>query len=107
MEIVSIAGLAITAFGLWHNLSKDHKDLSQWEESDLEVDFEWLNVAIEKGFLDGEKSDYEWPVAKRVNTLLLKGNHQTVIAINEDKRSRHRLVVGPPGDRLVLVRKTQ
>ncbi len=105
MGIVSIAGLAISAFGVFHNLVKSHKNLLQWEVSDLEVDFEWLDVAIENGFLDGEKSDYAWPVAKRVSTLELKGTHQTVMAINEDTRSRHRLVTGQPSNRHVLVRK--
>ena len=108
MEIISIANLAITALGVFHSLRKSHKDLQNWEESDLEVEFRWLDVALEKGFLDGEKSDYAWPLARSVNMLELKGTHQTVLAINENKRSRHRLglVVGPPSKRHVLVRKS-
>ncbi len=106
MEIISIANLAITALGVFHSLRKSHKDLQNWEESDLEVEFPWLDVALEKGFLDGEKSDYAWPLDRSVNMLELKGTHQTVLAINENKRSRHRLVVGPPSKRHVLVRKS-
>ena len=105
MEIISIANLAITALGVFHNLVKSHKDLSDWEESDLEVEFRWVDAALEQGLLDGEKSDYAWPLAKRVFTLELKGTHETVVALNEDKRSRHRLVVGPASNRHVLVRK--
>ena len=105
MEIISIANLAITALGVFHNLVKSHKDLPNWEESDLEVDFAWVDVALEKGVLDGEKSDYSWPWARSVNTLELKGTHQTVLAINEDKRSRYRLVTGAPSNRHVLVQK--
>jgi len=105
MEVIAIAGLAITAFGVIHNLVKHHKDIETWEESDLEVEFPWLAVALERGFLDGESSDYAWPLAKRVDTLELKGTHQTVLAIHKDKRMRYRLVVGPPGNRHVLVRK--
>ena len=105
MEIIAIAGLAINALGLFHKLVKSHKDLGDWKESDLEVEFAWVGVALERGLLDGEKSDYAWPLAKRVPTLELKGTHQTVFAINEDTRSRHRLVVGPAGNRHVLVKK--
>ena len=105
MEIISIANLAITALGVFHSLRKSHKDLQNWEESDLEVEFRWLDVALEKGFLDGEKYDYAWPWAKRVPTLELEGTHQTVFAINEDTRSRYRLVTGQPSNRHVLVRK--
>ena len=105
MEIISIAGVAITALGVFHNLVKHHKDLQTWEESDLVVDFAWVDAALEKGILDGEKSDYAWPLAQRVNMLELKGKYQTVIAIYADKKLRHRLVVGPPSDRLVLVRR--
>ncbi len=104
MGFVSIAGLAISAFGLLHNLIKDHNDLSKWEKSDLEVELRWLDVAIEKGFLDGKKSDYKWPLAKRVSTMELHG-YQTVWAINKDTRSMYRLVAGQPSNRHVLVQK--
>ncbi len=49
MEIISIANLAITALGVFHSLRQSHKDLQNWEESDLEVEFRWLDVALEKG----------------------------------------------------------
>ncbi len=105
MGIVGIAGLAITAIGVLHNLIKDHKDLPRWEESDIEVDFAWVDAAIENGFLDGKKTDYAWPLAKRVSTLEMKGTYQIVMAINEENRTRHRLVTGAPANRHVLVRR--
>ena len=105
MDPIRIAGLAISGFGFFKDLSEIYRDLRSWEEVDLEVELGWLGVALEKNVLAGNKSDYSWSLARRVPTLELKGTHQPVLAINKDKRIKYRLVVGPPANRLVLVQK--
>ena len=102
-----IAGLAISSIGLAVSLAKKYKDRSAWDERDVEVDMEWLEVALEKGILDGTKDDYRWRLLKEVPTLELKETHSVVIAINKDKKLKYRIVVGKIGylSRAILVKK--
>lgn len=104
--MIELAGLAISGIGLLTNLLKQHKDLSKWEEKDIEVDSEWLQVAIEKGVVDGPMSELGWMSERRLPTAELKRTHAAIIAVNEEKRIKYRIVQGRPGDRNVLVRKT-
>lgn len=105
--MLEIAGLAISSIGLAVSLAKEYKYWSAWGERDVEVDMKWLEVALEKGILDGTKNDYTWRLLKEVPTLELKGTHSVVIAVNKNKRLRYRIVVGKVGylSRAILVKK--
>ena len=105
--MLEIAGLVVSSIGLAVDLAKKYKDWGVWEERDVEVDMKWLEVALEKGILDGTKDDYTWRLLKEVPTLELKGTHSVVIAVNKDKRLKYRIVVGKEGylSRAILVKK--
>jgi hypothetical protein len=106
MEIVSIAGLAVSAFGLVNDLASTYRDLSKWNEEDIEVDNEWLELAIKNNIIASSQESYTWSSLKHVPTRELNGTHQVVIAINKDKKLKYRIVRGPANDRLVLMKKS-
>ena len=103
--LLSIAGVMISGVGVSATLLQRYNDLNKWEEKDLEVDGAWLEAAIEAGQLSGDPAGYAWPMEAHVPTMELKGTHSTVIAVNEEKRSKYRLVRGEPGHRHLLVKK--
>ena len=107
MDIISVAGLAISAFGLFKDLAQKHEDLDTWKEEDLPVDRYWLPTALEKGYLTGDTADYAWPLIVSAPTLEMKGTHEVVLAVNEKKKTKYRLVQGPPAGRLILMRKVR
>jgi hypothetical protein len=102
---ISIAGLVVSGISLLNDLSRTVSDLTKWQESDLEVDSEWLGLALAKGIIDGNEGDFAWPRSDRVATLELKGTHDLVVPFNKDQRKKYRVVRGPASDRLVLMRK--
>lgn len=106
--LFDIAGIAISTIGTASELFGTYRDLTNWDEKDIEVDAEWLDLALQKGVLDGKVGDYSWPAERRVPTLELKGEHAVVIAINKDKRLKYRIVrgqLGSAGGRSILVRR--
>ncbi len=108
MAILEIAGLSISAIGLFNDLLQTYRDLSKWDEGDVEVDNAFLGLALEKGELTGTLADYSWMNIRRVPTAELAGTHSVVIAINKDKRLKYRIVRGSAarGEGVnVLVRK--
>ena len=105
MAWFEIAGLAISGLGFLRDLWKDHKDAGAWDEQELDVDREFLATALEQGRLTGNKSEYSWARKNRVPTLELKGTHAVVLAFNEARKIRYRLVQGPPANRLILMKK--
>ena len=101
-----IAGAVISGISLLRNIKRDRSsDTRDWVDKDLEVDNQWVAVAIESGFLKGSTADYAWPVARRVPTLELKGTHEQVRAIDAERRILYRIVWGPPANRMVLMKK--
>jgi len=103
--MIEIAGLIISGISLLKDLQNIFKDLNSWEEKDLVVDMEWVPLAIKKGILPGNESEYVWKRLENVSTLDLKGSHQVVIAHNDDKKTYYRIMQGPPHDLLVLMKK--
>jgi len=104
--MLEFAGLVISGFSLLHELGKTYHDLREWKEEDVEIDFDWLPLAFQKGLLDGGPDDYAWVRLRSVPTKELAGTHKAVIAYNAEKRIRYRVVQGRPDDRLVLIKKT-
>ncbi len=106
--LLQIAGIAVSSIGTATNLFKTIRDLAKWEEKDIEVDNEWLPLAIKKGILEGKPEDYVWPQERHVPTHELNGKLSVVIAINEEKRLKYRVVQGHAsgaGGRLILMRR--
>jgi hypothetical protein len=103
--IFELAGLTISGINLALNLQKTYKDWSSWKEADVEVDLEWIDVALDKGVIEGKNRDFEWMRLTRLPIAELKHTHSAVIAINEKKRIKYRIVVGRPDDRLILVKR--
>ena len=106
--MLEIAGLAISSVGLAVDLAARFAGWAKWEEGeDLPVDNDWLAAAISEGVLDGAGSDYSWSREDKVATRVLKGTHSVVMAADEKKRTKYRLVRGREGDRLVLVKRLE
>ena len=95
MAMLEIAGLLVSTVGLLNDLWGTHHDLHTWTEQDLRVDEEWLPLAIEKGILPGPEEQYMWSWATHVATRELKGTHQVVVALNEERKIKYRIVQGP------------
>jgi hypothetical protein len=58
--------------------------------------------------ITGKPEDYEWTRLSSLPTAELKGTKTAVVAINEKKRVRYRIVLGSPtepGGRLILTKK--
>jgi len=75
------------------------------EQQDMEVDGEWLPLALKKGILQGNEIDYQWVSHRRVPTCELNGQSAVIIPNNENKKIVNRIVKGKVDDRLVLVSK--
>src|SRR5688500_4904826 len=101
-----IAGLVVSGISLFNDLLNTSRDLKSWEEKDLPVDREWLGLAIEAGRVTGPIGKFAWASEERVPTLELKGEAQVVIAHNNEKKIRYRIVQGRCGDRNILMQKT-
>ena len=105
MEFISIAGLAISTIGLMNDLASTYRDLTNWEEKDIEVDNDWMALAIQNKIIEPPEGSYVWANLRHVPTLELKGTHQVVIAVNKDRRLKYRIVRGST-DPIVLMKKT-
>ena len=106
--LLEIAGIAISTVGTVSELFQTIRDIGAWDEADIEVDHEWLDLAIQRNILSGETSDYVWAAEKRVPTLELKGEYAVVIAINKEKRLKYRIMRGQLGGvsgRLILLHR--
>lgn len=104
--MIEIAGLAVSGLNLALNLFKTVKDARSWEERDIEVDSDWLGLAIEKGILSGPETNYQWMNEARVPSTELRGTCSPVLALNDERKIRYRLFQGGPtciGGRLMLV----
>lgn len=101
-----IAGFIISGVGLISDLLGRYKDFTAWEEADLQVDGEWLSLALSKNQLPGHAEDYFWSAEEKVPTRKLKGTHQVVIAYNEKSKIKHRIVRGNQNNKLILMRRT-
>jgi hypothetical protein len=105
--LLQIAGVAISYIGLSTGLAKIHSDWAKWEKADLLVDGDWLKLAIGKDILDGTESDYRWSRENKVATRELKGTHSVVVAADEKKRTRYRIVRGHEGNLDVLLKRLE
>jgi hypothetical protein len=103
--MLEIAGFAITFIGVLNDLVDSYRDSAKWSETEIEVDGDWLELALEKGVLSHSADDYAWVAERRVQTAELKGSLKVVIAANSEGRIRYRIVQGTTGDRLILMRK--
>lgn len=103
--VFEIAGLVLSGIGLLNDRRNTYRDIKFWSEQDLEVDREWLALAIAKGLLAASEQDYTWCRLDKVPTRELKGTHQVVVALNEEERILYRIMQGPVGNRVVLTKK--
>jgi hypothetical protein len=104
--VLEIAGLAVSGVNLALNLFKTARDAQAWQEKDIQVDDEWLKLAIEAGVLPAPECGYEWLNEHHVPSAELRGRCSPVIAHNDVQRIRYRLFLGQPasiGGRLMLV----
>lgn len=101
-----IAGFIVSGISLLNELFQTHKDLTSWIEQDLEVDAEWLPLAISKGILEGSETQYAWAKSPSVATKELQGTHQIVIARNDEKKIKYRIVRGLHGDFPLVLMKS-
>ena len=104
--MIEIAGLIVSGIGLIKDLCALHDDVSSWSNEDLEVDSEWLELALQKELLSGEVTDYGWANLRSVPTRELQGTHEVVTAHNVDRKVLYRIVRGLEGGRIVLMKKT-
>ena len=102
-----LAGFAISGINSLLTFRKAYKDWSSWDERDVEVELDYLDVALEKGVIEGNKDEFAWMRITRLPTAELKGTHCAVVAINAEKKIKYRIVVGRPDDRVILVRQTK
>src|SRR6476646_7680354 len=103
--LFEIAGLSVSGLSTVLNFRKTVQDWLAWKDEDVEVDNEWLDLAINKGVLEGKPGDYEWTRLISLPTAELKGTHSAVVAINKEKRIKYRIVQGSPtepGGRIIL-----
>ncbi len=101
--MLEIAGLILSGIGLIKDLYGLYNDLDTWTNEDLEVDKEWLPLALELGILDGAENDYRFVSRRKVPTLELKGTHQVVAAHNKYRKIIYQIVRGSPQDHTVVV----
>ncbi len=80
--MLEIAGLVVSGIGLIKDLYTLHSDLGSWGNEDLEVDREWLSLALANDVLSGAETEYSWAQLRRVPTLELKGSHEVVASHN-------------------------
>lgn len=102
-----IAGLVVSSIGLAVDLAARFGDWVKWEEEDLLVDRDWLAEAIDKGILDGAEDEYRWSSEDKVATREIKGTYSVVMAADEKKRLKYRLVRGREGSRLILMKRLE
>ncbi len=105
--MLEIAGLVVSSIGLAVDLAVRFADWAEWEEADLRVDNDWLAQAIGEGILDGAEGDYSWSREHKVATRELKGTHSVVMAADEKKRTKYRVVRGREGYRAVLLKRLE
>jgi hypothetical protein len=106
--LFEIAGLSVSGLNTVLNFRKTVQDWLAWKDEDVEVDNEWLDLAINKGVLKGKPGDYEWTRLISLPTPELKGTHSAVVAINNEKRIKYRIVQGSPTEpdgRIILTKK--
>jgi hypothetical protein len=103
--MLEIAGLAISSIGLAVDWAVKINDWAEWEVADLLVDSDWLALAIGNGILDGAENEYAWSREDKLATREMSGTHTVVMAADEKKRKKYRVVRGREGDRLVLVKR--
>lgn len=104
--MIEVAGSIISGISLIKDLYTIHKDLGSWKERDLEVDRDWLPLALKHNLLTGTEADYRWVALRRVPTLELEGTYQVAVAHNDDKKVLSRIVYGHLNNRSVLMRRT-
>ena len=102
--MLEVAGIVISGITLAKDLYLLYEKSQSWAEQDLEVDREWLGLAIKSGIVPGGKHDFRWSSSRQVATRELKNTHQTVLAYNEDKKICYRIVRGRGRDQLVLMK---
>lgn len=104
--MIEIAGLVLSGVGFAKDLYNEYKDYNTWPLSDLEVDRDWLPLAIEKGLLEGAPGDYVWVRPEKIPTYELKESHKVVIFFNKDKKEAYRITQanGRPN---ILVKKVR
>ena len=106
MSGIEIAGITIGGVGLAATLVQTYKDLAGWKTEDLQVDRNWLELAMKNGRIDGAPEDYHWSRAESVETRREAGTHEIVFAAATKGRIKYRIVRGYGKDRLVLMQKT-
>ena len=92
--MLEFAGILISGLGLLNDIATSEREIAKWSEADLQVDEEWLPLAIEKGHLQGSLAEYTWSWASKVPTRELRGTHQVVYAYNSEKQIKYRIVQG-------------
>lgn len=103
--MLEIAGVAISLIGLAVDLSGKIGGWVKFEETDLLVDRDWLALAIDKSIVDGTEDDYRWSSEDKIASRELRGTHSVVMAVDEEKRTKYRMVRGREGERLVLMKR--
>jgi hypothetical protein len=103
--MIELAGLVISGMSLANDLFSQHGDLASWSEQDIQVDSEWLPLALSKGVLIGAEEHYRWSMLSSVPTRTLKGTHELVYAYNKEKKIKYRILRGRTPEPLVLLRK--
>ena len=103
--MIEIAGFIVSGIGLIKDLFALYDDLSSWGSEDLEVDSDWLALALQKGILAGKEGDYSWVRLRSVPTRELQGTNEVISAHNADRKVLYRIVRGTQDDRIVLMKK--
>jgi hypothetical protein len=95
---LQIAGLVLNGVGTVADLMSRFSDVAKWEEKDLPVNQEWLELALKQNILQGRPEDFAWVSLPRVPATEMKGTHAVVLVYNSESKVKYRLTEGYPGD---------
>ena len=64
-------------------------------------------MALEKRVVDGKPGDYLWSAEDKVATRELRDSARVVTPFDEKTKTKYRICMGRPGDRLILMKKVE
>jgi hypothetical protein len=104
--VLEIAGLVMSGIGLVSDLFGTYKDLTAWSEQDLQVDGKWLDLALQKGVLEGQASDFLWSREEKGADPRVERDASGRRGVQRGKESQIPDRTGPTYDRSVLMKRT-
>ena len=102
--MIEFLGLAVSSIGVMNDLLNTKRDRETWKDEDWPVDRNWLELAVKAGHVTGTM--FRWVREDGVLAKTLEGRHQVVLAYNDEKKTRYRIVRARPSEqKLVLMQE--